>query len=290
MTPGNPDFAEALRDLACFLEACGEYLDRVVLGGGWVPWFYRHLPEVAEPASHPLLTFDFDLVVPRDLPLDRGGTLHDHLLRGGFVPVRNREPPIVFYQHERWGDARRAPVYGELLTPLEGMDTRALRCIQDGVHAQQLRYLDLLLHEPLELPVARVRALGPIRGLILRLPNPSAYVLQKALALGKRRSGSHPKDFAYTFDVALLWSRRVERVREMTRSIVKGSRVWSRWAEKGVRVLREAFADQDSEGPVSVETVYRGTAEGPPVTANAAVRIVRPFLEAGFARGLEAPA
>lgn len=86
----EPSSKEALRDLASFLTAIHEYLRDVVLCGGWVPYFYRYLSQSESPKHDPLLTFDFDVVVPSDLPLKSGGSLHDQLLKGYFIEIRNR--------------------------------------------------------------------------------------------------------------------------------------------------------------------------------------------------------
>lgn len=68
MNSPEASFEGALRDLSQLLEAISGYLDRVVLCGGWAPYFYRHLQLEAAPAHGPLLTHDFDLVAPPDLP------------------------------------------------------------------------------------------------------------------------------------------------------------------------------------------------------------------------------
>jgi hypothetical protein len=104
----DPLFEDALRDLAGFLSAIQAYLGSVVLCGGWVPYFYRHLPESVVPEHDPLLTYDFDVVSPSDLPREPAGSLRDHLLKGGFVDLQNREPPVVYYQHVHLVSAKAA--------------------------------------------------------------------------------------------------------------------------------------------------------------------------------------
>ena len=56
-----------------------------------------------------------------------------------------------------------------------------MKQVQDGLTAQQLRYLDLLLHEPLEVDAGQVDGLAIEEPLMVRVPNPATYVLQKAL-------------------------------------------------------------------------------------------------------------
>ena len=285
MTAEDPFHADALHDLARFLEAIEGYLDKVVLCGGWASFFYRHLSLGSRPSHGPLFTHDFDLVSPPALPQAGVGSLSDCLSRANFVAIRNREPPVVFYQHERWGTEDRAPVYGEFLTPLEGPETdrsgqrKTVRELQDGVTAQRLRYLDLLLHEPLGINTAQVPSLKLTRALEVSIPNPAAYVFQKALALKRRSAAKQLKDFAYVFEVATLWFHEVARVQEMAQSIASKSHEWSRWVEKSRRTLLNSFKDKDSDGPVSVERVLAATPGGHLVSAATAAGVVSAFVQ-----------
>lgn len=61
MNSSDASFQEALLDLPRFLRAIRPYLDQVVLRGGWVPYFYRHFPDLARPEHGPLLSHDFDV-------------------------------------------------------------------------------------------------------------------------------------------------------------------------------------------------------------------------------------
>jgi hypothetical protein len=288
MTSTEPSFEEALQDLGSFLRAIHEYLGQVVLCGGWVPYFYRHLPRIAHPRHDPLFTFDFDVVIPSRLPPQPAGSLHDQLLKGDFVDIQNRDPPVVFYQHSRWGTEDLAPIYGELLTPLEGSirdrsgKPKDIHRVQDDVVAQQLRYVQLLLHEPLIVQKEWVPNLGLSDGTEFQIPNPASYILQKALALKGRPAEKQQKDLAYFFEVAALWFNETERVREMVGSIVDHSSEWSKWVERGKDVLDRAFQSEHSEGPVSAEQVFSGMADGHVVSATAAFRLTGEFLTAAF--------
>jgi len=288
MTSARPSFEDALHDLGCFLRAIHEYLGHVVLCGGWVPYFYRHLPRIAAPKHGPLFTFDFDLVIPSELPHGPAGSLRDLLLKGDFVDIQNRAPPVVYYQHSRWGTGELAPIYGELLTPLEGSildrsgKPKDLRHVQDGVVAQQLRYVELLLHDPLIVQNEWVHELALREGMEFQIPNPASYILQKALALSHRRAEKQQKDLGYVFEVAALWSYESERVQEMVRSIAEHSSVWSRWVKRGKDVLFGAFQSEHSDGPVSVEQVFGGLADGHLVSASAAFRLTDAFLRTVF--------
>lgn len=81
MNPNDATFDDAILDLGRFLAAIRRYLDRAVLCGGWVPWFYRRMSLGSYPDHGVLLTHDFDLALPQDLPTG-GSTLHEDLVRG----------------------------------------------------------------------------------------------------------------------------------------------------------------------------------------------------------------
>ena len=285
MNTTDPSFEEALVDLPRLLLAVEPYLDQLVLCGGWVPYFYRHLPELAKPRHGPLLSHDFDLVTPPKLQEVEGKTLHDRLVEGNFVGIRGRNPEVVFYQHTRWGAADRAPVYGELLTPLVGSEVdkwgnaKVLHVVQKGTSAQQLRYLDLLLHEPLGLRAREVFGPDLSRDPLVLVANPATYILQKALALEKRKGDKRAKDLAYVFEVAAQWTHKTEHVRDMLESVASQSGEWRRWRVRGQAILLDAFSSQHAEGPVSAERVFADTAEGHLVTALAVDAITRGFLE-----------
>lgn len=279
-------FEEVLRDLKRLLLALEPYLGAVVLAGGWTPWFHRLLPRLLRPAHPALFTYDFDVVVPTVLPPDPAGTMHQRLSDAEFVPLVAIDPPVVIYQHESWGRSEKAPVYTEMLTPLRGSildragQPKHVKRVQEGLTAQQLRYLDLLLHEPLDVDVGRAEELDMGRSLTVRLPNPATYILQKALIRSERKAEARRKDLAYIYDLAVIWFRRAERVREMMESVAAESPEWAMWLAKGCAELQYLFRDPDADGPVSVESEFAVRPEGPPVTAEAAFRIVRTFLDA----------
>lgn len=284
MSTGDPSFEEALVDLPRFLLALEPYLDQLVLCGGWVPYFHRRLPGLSRPAHGPLLSHDFDVVAPPELQERGGTTLHERLMQCDFVTIRGRAAEVVFYQHARWGTADLAPVYGEILTPLIGGETdrsghaRVLHTVQRGVTAQLLRYLDLLLHEPLGIRARDVFGPGLPRDLVVRVPNPATYLLQKAVALEKRRGEKRAKDLAYVFEVAALWTYEAARVREMFEHVAAERAEWRRWLQRGRAVLREAFSSEHAEGPVSAQRVFAPTVDGHLVTARRVAVVTRSFL------------
>ncbi len=281
----DPALRDALSDLAVFVDAARPYLDQVVFVGGWVPYFYRFLPELRVPPHAPLLTRDFDLATPDRLALSGKRPLDELLRVGNFVVINALDPPVLRYQHRRRGLKNLAPIHFEFLASLSGRRTdrkgvdKALREVQPGLMAQRLRHIELLLHEPLEISLERVPHLHVKPPVVLRIPNPAAYLIQKGLIRGRRRAAKAGKDFAYVYEVALLWSGHEREVRAMVDSLSKDSRLWGTWVTRGRAELAHGFSDVAVDGPVSVEREFASARATPAVTAGAAFRIVRPFLE-----------
>ncbi len=67
----------------------------------------------------------------------------------------------------------------EFLTPLVGRDSnKALEIKEWGINAQRLRYLDILLNNDIKIKKF---------GVDIRIPTPSAYIIQKIMILHKRK-------------------------------------------------------------------------------------------------------
>lgn len=283
---------EALGDLARFLDAAGPYMQDLVLIGGWVPYFYRFLPGLPRPDHEPILTKDFDLASPGGLRERGAGTLDARLRAAGFVVHESRDPVVLRYQDRRFGSRDLAPIHFEFLTTLTGPvrgrrgDSRQTREVQRGLPAQALRYLDLLRHEPLVVHTSDVPGLRRNVQVDLRIPNPAAYVFQKALVHDERDQKA-AKDLAYVYDVALLWSEKEGAVLEMSRSLAAESSTWAKWLARARKTLDGLFVDAASDGPVSIEREMRLAPGGPGISAEGALRVVRPFLDGalGIAAG-----
>ena len=276
--------SEALADLGRFLDAVGPYVDDLVLIGGWTPYFYRFLPDLRRPDHEPILTKDFDLVSPGSLPERGTGTLDERLRAAGFVVHESRDPVVLRYQDRRFGARDLAPIHFEFLTTLTGPargrrgQARQTRDVKRGLPAQALRYLDLLRHEPLIVRTAEVPGLRRNVGVDLRIPNPAAYVFQKAL-VHEERDEKAAKDLAYVYDVALLWSGKENEVLEMSRSLAAESATWATWLGRARRTLDGLFIAETSDGPVAIEREMRAASVARGISSGNAFRLVRPFLE-----------
>jgi hypothetical protein len=88
----------------------------------------------------------------------------------------------------------------EFLAPLTGRRQQATIQIQDGVTAQALRYLNILLENTFEVRVSAEAAASPVGELTVRIPIPGAYVFHRGLIHPGGTSRRRGKDLYYIFE------------------------------------------------------------------------------------------
>lgn len=282
----KPDvMQETLDELGRCILALGEYRRSAVLTGGLVPFMYRFVPGFAATNRlPPVQTFDLDWTVPN--PLDVRGTLLDRrLLDSGFVVVLGGEQPphVTFYQSARFGGATRGPIHVEFLTPRKGGATvrgrdRTVVEVQEGLTAQALPFLDLLLHASFAFDVSAVPGIGVGDATEILLPEPMAYILQKTLARNHRRSHKRAGDQAHIHDVALLtrpvWPQMVKALSNLRDAGFPDS-----WFVKARYRLGHLYASPESDGPVEVARVVNGRTGTAKLQESSVHRTMRRLLE-----------
>lgn len=164
------------------LETLSPRLDSVVLAGGWAWYLYRKYLTGAR-ALPSEFTVDVDFVTPRTLQKGSPG-LAELLAAGGFesLPQGDERPPVT---HNYWPSYEAPQAELEFLTPARGPGEQATLEVA-GVIAQQLRYLDLLLDDPLHLDIEEEADRRRFAGSVL-IPRVGRYVWQKALSFPSRR-------------------------------------------------------------------------------------------------------
>jgi hypothetical protein len=281
-------FGTALADLGQCILALGKHRQDMVLTGGMVPVFYRHLPHSSPVSQKLLTTLDLDWTVPRKL-LQHGTQTVDRLLHGAhFVDVLlGDESRVVYYQHERYGRKTIAPIHIEFLSPRQGSpsgrkgEDRTSIQVQKDLWAQALPYLELLLHEPLEIDAREVPELRISKRCLVRIPNPATYITQKLLARPKRTREKQDKDLAYAFEVATVLRKAWADVGgQLERAETHFSKKWFHDVRSRLRAL---FSSVTADGPIAVAGQYRD-AMGPGAPTEAAVfQVMTRFLdETGF--------
>ena len=84
-----------------------------------------------------------------------------------------------------------------------------------GIHAEELRHLDILLHATWEV---QLEADGV--ALRIRVVNPSAYLVQRLLTLEERLPAKRAKDLLYIFDTLAVFSESSSQLGDRAEALV----------------------------------------------------------------------
>ena len=220
------------------LAAIEPYLDAVVVAGGWVPHIYEHMYDAATAGQAPR-TRDIDLAIGRRVPV-RGDAIDDLLTKADFnCEFRSLDTPPV----TKYVAIDDAEVEIEFITDAPGQ-RQAVVSVQPGLTAQELRYVGLLLRDPWLVNLDDISDDG--RGLHIRIPNPSMFVMQKALAFPRRRDRvKAEKDLYYIFFVFEAFPKWRPLFAQGFKAVAPDKR---RWFKRAVDLLRVQFETPDSSG------------------------------------------
>lgn len=200
MSDLSTDEVEALRRVhAVVSKVPGAF----VIVGGWAAHLLRRHPLARPPNFDPIRTEDLDVAGPERLTKKSDG-LQELIRQQGFVPEYRSEdrPPVTRYVLKDGGGFEL-----EFIAPLRGGEHRrdgTLDATADlqGISAQKLRNVELLLLEPIELPMPE---LG--HGAAFLVVNPASFILQRLLVLPARTSSSkRGKDALYVHDILQLFT------------------------------------------------------------------------------------
>jgi hypothetical protein len=222
-----------LTPLVEVLRAVKPYLLDIVLVGGWVPIVYERCTSIYP--TRTLRTADVDFACRPRLAV-REDTM-DHLLKGAGFRCElfgNTEAPLCRYINERELEI-------EFLTPLKGDGSAAVTKLQEGLTAEPLRYLDVLLDH--------VRPVKIDEDHVVWVPWISAFLFQKGLSVPHRVSAlKKDKDLYYVFKIV----QAVDRVSLMTELKEVFGAHPKKWRRTFIQNLQKAFRDEHSEGVGSV--------------------------------------
>jgi len=186
-----------------------EYLPDIVIVGGWVPLIYYHYL-LSDKTKMPLMTRDIDIVIPERLEVKGNKSLDKLLMDAGFHIkfTSMREVPSVSYE----GKIGDYEVEIEFLTHMKGEGKEEVVIVQDGLHAQALRYLSILLENTVEVVIDDF-ILDDESKMKIKVPTPGAYIFQKGLTFSRRNNEvKRSKDLYYIFDVLSQDSVLFERI------------------------------------------------------------------------------
>ncbi len=239
------------KDLAALykaLEVIKPYLGQIVLVGGWVPAIYRRYGNLR--SRHPSIrTTDIDIAVPRKLQDSGLPTLDNLLTEAGYkIDIVGSNGGAVKYE------LAAPPSQIEFITPEVGKPGKPSISVQNGLKAQALRYVEILLDNTRQILVHEHKADTNIKATV-NLPSPAAFIFQKALTLPDRRS-KQAKDLYYIFDLVDSTPEMMEEVVVEMKDIQIG---YARnWARKAVSNLEKYFPVSGGQGPALLEAQYTG--------------------------------
>ena len=233
-------------------EGLRENLHNLVFIGGIASFLY-HFKTGTEPI---LYTYDLDTVfsknsITKDIDSASKTTGHSGLRKKiekiGFeeIPGLGRGKSSGKFITEKWG-SKGKKVTIELLLPLRGKP-RGWGQIEPGLKAEALRYLDILIDN------LRQVELGD--GLVINIPHPARFVIQKLLVYEKRkRVEEKEKDAAYIADVINLYFRDInfilEEIKSMNEEYSKAPETKS-WIKRAIDIYRKLFGEIISDGTVA---------------------------------------
>ncbi len=230
-----------IRGFVHVLRALEPRLAEIVLAGGWAWYVYRKYL-TGERSLPGEFTLDVDLVVPRRLSSTEP-RLDEMLAAADFeLEMEGEErPPVSKYS---WPSTEASEAVVEFLTPARASGDAATLEI-NGVVAQQLRFLDLLLDDPVSIQVDE-RAEDERFAGSLRVPNIGLFVLQKVLTFRRRRErGKRDKDLFYIFDLA-------DESRHLSTTIENDILPWKAkrgpdWTRQAARLLEENCGSPEAD-------------------------------------------
>ena len=233
------------------LVALGDYLEDVVLVGGWVPHLYRRLWP-SESSVKPRRTFDLDAAVRGRLAV-RGRSRLDTLLAAeGYVQVLGGANGLAAQIYESPPNSDLLSI--EFLAPLTGPREETTMEIQEGVTAQTLRYLNILLDNTMEVRVSSEAVPGSAGELTIRIPTPGAYVFHRGLIHSRGTTRRRGKDLYYIFETwESLPNQRDQMVTEIAQMRDRYSHAWYGTFRSN---LERLFANTAAEGVLLVFEQY----------------------------------
>jgi hypothetical protein len=254
------------------------YLDDVLCIGGCANALYRFHDFASHMSWGYLGTKDMDVATPQRLAVRGGKSLAVLMAEAGLEEEHrgSGQQAVVKYRPK---DSDLAADL-EFLCPLSGVRGQragspppAACVVQDGLHAQPLRYLEILFSRPWSVNLATMAEFRNLVGIQVRVPNPAAYVVQKILIRDQRRSDpSKAKDCYYIYEISVVFR---DALNQLSAEFAALSPFLPPWKSRFRKEILRLFESEHAEGPTLAMRVYQdaGSARTGPVAAPTAEMI-----------------
>jgi len=241
-----------------------DYLEEVVLCGGWVPFVYREYVVDKKP-NPPLRTKDIDLATGEEIAVKKNKSIDRILEDAGFKPVQidtefhmsgfgksRKSPPLVKFEYEGKG----MEIEVGFLTDLQGRGDIGIKRVQRGVTAEALRYINIILDNYKVIEISDKMNDGRGISLKVNIPSTAAYIFQKGLTFVKRSSDyKKGKDLCYIYDLLENYRELHEEMYEDFNIIIK--KYPDKWFKRFISNIEAYFSSTTFEGPILVRKQYR---------------------------------
>jgi hypothetical protein len=239
------DFTRGLFKTLAILEP---YLPQIVVGGGWAPFLYYHY--LAKNRQHtPVLTSDIDFMVRHHVPIVGPKTIDEILTVEANLETKFKtrdNPAVIHYE----GTVDGVEVEIEFLTDQTGSQQEKVLVVQNGLHAEALRYISIIVENTLALEIDDTESSQSGAPLIVNVPKPAAYIFQKGLSFPLRRDKQKAsKDIYYIFDI-LAGIPEIYILMIGDFEDLSGNH--PAWFKKFMANLSIQFESPDAEGPLRV--------------------------------------
>jgi hypothetical protein len=216
---------EGREEFCRLIEALRPSLDTLIIAGGWAHRLHRLSPHARTLNHPPLATEDVDVVIDRD-HTGKAPDLKATLRAAGFTEdfSGDARPPITYYQ---LGEDN-AGFYAEFLTPLRGGTHRRDGTPDDtakiqGVNAQKLRHLELLMIAPWVVEISAQTGFPIATPTRVLVPNPVCFMVQKLLVHFDRKPDKRPGDLLYIYDTIETFSASLDELAVLCKTHVAPS-------------------------------------------------------------------
>ena len=219
------------------------YLSVIVIGGGWAPFiYYRYL--LGDKAHEPIRTRDIDFMVQTQVPVIGSKTVDQLLIEAGFEAIfKSRDiPPLIHYG----GNIDGLDIEIEFLTEQTGSRTDLVLKVQNGLHAEALRFISILIGNVIEVTIDDAVSVRGLSDFKVKVPTPSAYIFHKGLIFTRRRDREKKaKDLYYIFDIITECSRIKPDIMAGFKDL---SQKYPAWFQIFIKNLSLYFESISSEG------------------------------------------